>query len=138
MTWKKYAEHINMHEYVPDIVVIEEEHILHKLYADVLSLIGLAVSHGFKTSSEFIEKYQFDEPRIIIQHHTLLGVNGFELLRYIKEKDPISYVIVLTAAHHTKDQYMKIGADSWIEKPCRMNVLFENVIQGCKTINERI
>lgn len=138
MTWEQYTESIYKHDYIPEVVIIEEELILHKLYTDVLSMIRLKVSHEFRTSSEFIEKYLFDKPRIIIQHHTMIGLNGYDLLKYIKEKDSVSYVIILTAAHNTREQYIKIGADCWIEKPCRMHVLFENIIQACNTINRRL
>lgn len=95
---------------------------------------------GFKTSlaetgRQALEKFELENPDLILLDVMLPEMNGFEVLRRIREKSNVP-IILETARGDTIDKVtgLNIGADDYIAKPfeieeliARINALFRRI-----------
>ena len=78
------------------------------------------------------EKIQAEEPDVIILDVTMPNLNGWEVLRRVrsnpapKKWQPVIIVSALGQADHLKDG-MKLEADHYILKPCRIEDVIKSI-----------
>ena len=112
------------------------------LVVDDEPAILMALSHAFKnedtlviTSSsmedaeEALDKYRFDLVIADIRLSGIEGMEGLELLSYIKRISPETKVIIMTAygSHEMMDSAYKRGACHYYEKPIDIKDLISKV-----------
>ncbi len=84
------------------------------------------VAQDGKVALNFIENRQYD---LIILDIMLPFVDGFEIARIIREKDPKLPVLILTARTSIKDKVkaLETGADDYLTKPFHLDELLLRV-----------
>lgn len=77
----------------------------------------------------FLESHQA-EIVLILSDINMPGMNGFELLEYIKTRDRSIQVIMVTAYgdSHNYQRAMQIGADGFVTKPIDFHQLRETIL----------
>lgn len=100
-----------------NILIIDDEEKLRTLLARIISLEGFNVTqaNGCKSALKKLEQSEFD---IVLCDVKLPDGNGVELSKIIKEKHPITEIILLTAYGNIPDgvQAIKNGAFDYITK----------------------
>ncbi|TFH00961.1 MAG: hybrid sensor histidine kinase/response regulator [Calditrichales bacterium] len=100
------------------ILVIEDEDQVRQSYEDMFDFFGYevdSVSNGREGMSR-ITKTDYD---IVVTDLNMPGMNGIEVLKYIKKKKPYIEVIVITgyATLENAIEAMKVGAYDYFSKP---------------------
>lgn len=99
------------------ILVIEDEKAIREIVAKYLIKNGYEVAQagdGF----EGLELLQTFEPHLVVLDVMMPGIDGFEVLKEIRESGEIP-VIMLTARHEEVDRIggFDLGADDYVTKP---------------------
>jgi DNA-binding response OmpR family regulator len=103
------------------ILIAEDDHISSKVLRLVLQQLGhevLAAADGAEAWKMFDE----DPVRVIVSDWMMPEMDGLELCRRIRDRPrtPYTYIIILTAAHTTGEDYslaMAAGIDDFLTKP---------------------
>ncbi|HET8864310.1 MAG TPA: response regulator [Gracilimonas sp.] len=120
----------------PLILVVEDTEVIYELLLYKLRKEGYRVEHrdngkeGLKAARELM-------PDLVLLDVMLPSMNGFEVLRNIKE-DPETKdikVIMLTSKNREEDilKGHKLGAERYIEKPFKPNVLMLRIEEVLKS-----
>ena len=101
-----------------DILVADDEEMMRELLEDVLHIDGYTVATA-KDGEEALERLQELGPLLLISDVKMPRMNGFELLRRVKERFPKVRVIMMTgyADDFTVKDAMRLKADEYIIKP---------------------
>jgi len=80
-------------------------------------------------AEEALDRYTFDLAIADIRLSGVYGIEGLELLSYIKEISPVTKVIIMTAygSEEVKESAYKRGAYHYYEKPIDMDDLVKKV-----------
>lgn len=108
------------------VLVVEDELSISKLLVISLTKAGYScetADDGLR-AADILEKEQFD---LILLDVMLPGIDGFELMEYIRSKDTL--VIFITARNSLSDKVkgLKMGADDYIVKPFEIAELLARV-----------
>lgn len=111
------------------LLIVDDDDQLRVILENELLDIGYDVSSASDGNEglEFIQKKKFD---LLILDIKMPGINGFQLLRYSKEKHIHTKVIMLTGfadLHHAIES-KRLGADDFLGKPYDLTDL-ESTIQ---------
>lgn len=106
------------------VVLVDDE----REYVETLSErllmrdMGANIVYDGKEALSLLDK---DEPEVMILDLKMPGIDGFEVLRHVKEEHPKVEVIVMTGqgSEEDKDNCMKLGAFAYLEKPVDIEVL---------------
>lgn len=86
------------------------------------------------TGEEALSKVKESDPDIILLDLILPGINGYEVLKEIREnhKDKWRPVIIISAKTELEslERCYKLEADHYLTKPCD----FQNILQGIQTM----
>ncbi|MDC0335913.1 response regulator [Pseudodesulfovibrio sp.] len=95
--------------------------------------MGSAVAYDGESALNLIEE---DEPEVMILDLKMPGIDGFEVLRRVKNERPDIEVIILTGHGSEEDRKtcMDLGAFAYLHKPVDIDVLSETL----KAANEKI
>jgi DNA-binding response OmpR family regulator len=95
--------------------------------------MGSAVAYDGESALDLIHK---DDPEVIIVDLKMPGIDGFDVLRKVKESRPDIEVIILTGHGNDADgrRCMEMGAFAYLQKPLDINELSETI----KAANEKI
>ena len=99
------------------ILIIDDEEIIRELLTKLLGLEGYEVFQA-KDGNEGLEKMKANDIQVVITDVRLPDINGIELLPKLKEINPLTEIIVLTAYGTIEDgvKAVKIGAFDYITK----------------------
>ncbi|HIJ57889.1 MAG TPA: response regulator [Deltaproteobacteria bacterium] len=88
--------------------------------------IGAEVCYDAESALELINE---EEPEIMIVDLRMPGVDGFSVLKKVKETRPNVEVIILTAheSRHEKEECMRLGAFAYLQKPVDIELLSETL-----------
>jgi len=98
-----------------------------------LTLEGFFLAKGYKmftalSGDEAIEAIDTKRPDIVLLDMKMPGLNGIEVLKYIKKHYPKIKVIVITAYDEEyRQKTEQIGADGFLTKPFGLRVLTETI-----------
>ena len=110
------------------ILIAEDEPRISSFLAKGLSANGYApMIAGTGTDAlDYAERYPFD---LLLLDIGLPGVDGFEVLRRVRERDPVTPIIMLTARTGVEDTVAGLegGANDYIPKPFRFDELLARV-----------
>ena len=112
------------------ILVVDDEDTLRTVSSIGLTSEGYNVStasHGDEAISE-LQKETFD---LVLLDVKMPRMNGFEVLKFIKEKHPTTKVVMLTGLGDVKDaiESKKLGAEGFVGKPCDLVDLLTTIEQ---------
>ena len=100
------------------ILVIEDEKSINRFIRINLEREGFKVLSAF-TGEEGLEMNREFHPDIIILDLMLPGINGFDVCTRVRELNPDTIIIILTAKGQDMDKIMglELGADDYMIKP---------------------
>lgn len=100
------------------ILVVDDEQLLRDILVKILSKDGYTVETAVD-GEEALEKLRQQSFQLLISDIKMPRLNGFELLKEVKQKYPEMGVIMMTAygdSFSVKDSLL-LGADEYITKP---------------------
>jgi two-component system response regulator PilR (NtrC family) len=111
-------EEANENEPKKTILVAEDEQSMRELLGMLLEAEGYAVAAAANVT-EAMALYEKQPPDLVIQDLKMPGLEGTELLRWVKARDPAVPVIVITAfsSWDSAVEAMRLGAYDYIRKP---------------------
>lgn len=88
--------------------------------------IGAEVCYDAESALELINE---EEPEVMILDLRMPGVDGFSVLKKVKETRPNVEVIILTGhgSRHEEERCMQLGAFAFLQKPVDIQVLSETL-----------
>jgi len=100
------------------ILIVDDDQSMRYSLNRMLEGQGLQLSLA-KNGPEALERFEQDQPDLVVMDIKMPGRSGLEVLREIKEKDPKALVILMTAFGTTETaiEAMKYGAFDYILKP---------------------
>jgi DNA-binding response OmpR family regulator len=109
-----------------DILIIDDEFYVRKLYTEFLSREGYNVSSvtNCHDALEAVKKEKFD---LVILDIELQDSNGLEILRQLKNENPGLLVILNTAFSIYKSDFSTWIADAYIMKSSDLNPLNDKI-----------
>lgn len=114
------------------ILVVDDEQILREMLHKILTREGYGVETAVD-GEEAMRKMQQHGFQLVVSDIKMPRMNGFELLKVIKEKYPDTIVIMMTAfgdSYAVKDCLL-LGADEYITKPFKsfeINLVVERAL----------
>jgi two-component system response regulator AtoC len=110
------------------ILIVDDE----KIQRDMLS--GFLVKQGYEVQTaasgeEAVVLFEQTGVDLVLLDHRMGGMSGDELLDYLKRKNPMVRVIMITAyaSVDTAVRVMRLGADDFLEKPVDLAVLLAKI-----------
>ncbi len=110
------------------IHIIDDEPIIHEVLGDLLTSEGYAVVNS-ANGEEALEKHSAQTFDLILLDLLMPGMDGIEVLKLLKKRDPRSVIIIITAYASVESAIsaMKIGAFDYIQKPFKHDELLLTV-----------
>lgn len=104
------------------ILIIEDEKGMNEVLRILLEAEGYDVTSAFN-GDEGVEAIKSDIFDLVISDIKMPGLNGFEVLKTVKEISPDTIVIMITAFGTTESaiEAMKLGAYDYINKPFKID-----------------
>lgn len=111
-------------------LIVDDEAELRKSVAALLSNILTDVEFEISEASngtEAVELTQAEDYDLVLMDVRMPGMDGLEALRHIKENDPRTFVVIMTAHSNLQDAVtaIKDGAYDYVEKPVNPARLLE-------------
>ena len=115
-------------EHKGNIHIIDDEPIIHEVLGDLLSSEGYAVVNS-ANGEEALEKHSSQKFDLILLDLLMPGMDGIEVLKLLKKREPRSIIIIITAYASVESAIsaMKIGAFDYIQKPFKHDELLLTV-----------
>ncbi len=100
------------------ILYVEDDLNLSMVVEDFLLMQGFQIQH-FSNAEMVVKQWNQIQANICLLDIMLPQMDGFELAKFIRSKNPQIPIIFLSAKNQTKDkiQGLEIGADDYITKP---------------------
>jgi len=110
------------------IHIIDDEPIIHEVLGDLLTSEGYAVVNS-ANGEEALEKHSAQTFDLILLDLLMPGMDGIEVLKLLKKRDPRSVIIIITAYASVESAIsaMKIGAFDYVQKPFKHDELLLTV-----------
>lgn len=109
------------------IMVVEDDRYMREELTMILKEAGYEVC--FITEFDAAVSIILEQkPDLILLDLNLPGTSGFEICKQLREKSNV-LVLVLTGRNNTKDELhvLNLGADEYLEKPCRKEQLLVRI-----------
>jgi two-component system response regulator AtoC len=116
-------------------LVIDDEPILRDSLEVALKTSGYEVLTA-RTGEEGLERFQKENPDLVLLDHWLPGINGDEVLCKIKERSPEIPVIIMTAQGSIEMavNLMKMGAFDFLVKPFELDQVEGLIKKGLERV----
>jgi two-component system, NtrC family, response regulator AtoC len=117
------------------ILVIDDEPILRDSLEVALKTSGYDVLTA-RTGEEGLERFQKEDPDLVLLDHWLPGINGDEVLGKIREGDKEIPIIVMTAQGSIEMAVnsMKMGAFDFLVKPFELDQVEDLIKKGLERV----
>jgi CheY-like chemotaxis protein/cytidylate kinase len=98
--------------------------------------MGSAVAYDGESALKLIKD---DEPEVIIVDLKMPGIDGFDVLRKVKQTRPEIEVIIVTGHGSEEDRRlcMDLGAFAYLQKPLDINALSETIQEANEKIRQK-
>jgi DNA-binding response OmpR family regulator len=114
------------------ILIADDDELMRKLIEHKLSMRGLTVIEA-ADGEEALQKITSEKPDLVILDGMMPGIDGFEVLRNIRENEATRNlrVVLLTARKMESDVVsgLTLGADEYITKPFMPEELLARIIR---------
>ncbi len=130
------------------ILVVDDEELMRDYLYETLKRKGYNVEIA-KNGKEAIKILEDNNYNLVITDMKMPEITGMDVLRFVKEKTPDTFVVVLTAYGTVENavEAMKIGAYDYLMKPCTADEIeilvdrvknFQNVIAENKLLKSQL
>ncbi|MBI5058361.1 response regulator [candidate division KSB1 bacterium] len=118
----------------PELLIIDDEEPIHQVLQAYLTEIGFAAHSAHDGSSGLKMLERNPGIQIVLTDIRIPGIDGLDVLREVKLRDPKTRVILMTAFSdkNLAIQALRLGADDFLEKPLRLEDL-GRVLQRART-----
>ena len=101
------------------ILVADDSRTSRRMLLDIIRTIGFDEIIEATDGNDAVAKFDMHQPEIVTLDITMPGMDGIEVLKAIKEKNPSVTVVMITAAAQSTKimEAIKIGAEEFIAKP---------------------
>ena len=110
------------------ILVVDDEESIHLIFRDELETAGYEV-HSAMNGEEALRLVPALRPDLVILDIQMPGINGIEVLRKLKEKNPDLPVILSSAYQEYKQDLSSWACDAFVVKSADLDELRETVAQ---------
>jgi UDP-3-O-[3-hydroxymyristoyl] N-acetylglucosamine deacetylase len=112
------------------LIIDDEKSILESLSA-ILQDEGFAVSTA-RDGREGLAIFEREKPKIVLLDVWMPEMDGLEVLKHVREKDPEAVVIVVSGhgTISTAVEAVKMGANDFLEKPLSIDKVLEVISRG--------
>ena len=111
------------------VLLVEDNHILAETYANIIKSKGFEVITA-EDGQQAIQKFDQLKNVVIVTDLMMPNVNGLELLKTIKGKQPSTQVIIITGKKMDKAKYsdvIKYHAFDFLEKPIEGDAIIDAI-----------
>ena len=108
------------------ILLVDDEESIHLLYREEFEEEGYEV-HSALRGTDALEKFKIIAPDLVILDINMPDMNGIEVLRQMKEKNPDLPIILSTAYHEYKQDLGAWASDEYIVKSSDLQELKDAV-----------
>ncbi len=101
------------------VLVVDDSAFMRKMMKDIVSDLGITDIEEADTGEMAVEKFEREEPDVVLLDLILPGINGDKVLEQIIGMDSSAKVIMATAVgqEDVMDKCLDTGAKSYIVKP---------------------
>jgi DNA-binding response OmpR family regulator len=110
------------------ILVVDDEENIRELYRDELAEEGYQVELA-ESGLQALSKFESFRPDLVTLDVMMPGMDGIEVLRRIREKNPSIPVLLLTAFGEFKQDFNTWASDAYIVKSADVSELKQTVRQ---------
>lgn len=115
------------------VLVVDDEPRLREAIALSLTIEGFTVSEA-STGRETVSKVAEESPDLVTLDVTMPEMDGFEVLRRIREISSVPVILVTVMGEETdKLQAFKLGADDYVTKPFRTDELVSRILLALRS-----
>lgn len=114
-----------------EILVVEDDPVWRRVIVQRSTMLGLAAAEAASAEDALAWLEHHEPPRLVCLDLSLPTMSGFRLCELLRASPQTSRVAVLVLSARTSLQdrtlAMEVGADAFLEKPCRWNA-FEDAV----------
>ncbi len=119
------------------LLLVDDERQFAQTLSERLRLreIGSVIAYDGESALDMIRE---EEPDVMILDLKMPGIDGIEVLKRVKQTNPLIEVIILTGhgSEADKELCMQLGAFAYLEKPVDVNVLSETIQKANEKIKQ--
>ncbi len=108
------------------ILLVDDDESIQLLYHEELEDAGYEVASA-RNGEEALEKFDSDQPDLVILDIQMPGMNGIEVLRQMKMKNSAIPIILSSAYHEYKQDLGAWASDEYVVKSADINDLLTAV-----------
>ena len=110
------------------IAIIDDEEPIRRALLRLLSSLGMHAT-AYSSGKEFLSQWYIDPPNCIVLDLQMPGINGLELLTYLRRIGATFPAIMITAHDGIamRDSCLAAGADAYLHKPLDEQVLLDAI-----------
>lgn len=115
------------------VLVVDDEADIREIVRRALVPAGLTVVEA-ATGGEAVSMAREHRVDVVVLDLHLPDMSGLDVLRKLRQKDPLLHIIMLTAAGNEADRVLGLvsGADDYVVKPFSLKELTARVTVGCR------
>src|ERR1700690_2953807 len=116
---------------MPSVLIVDDLISIHEMLDAVIPPAGFAT--GFATDGEkALTRYKAEKYDLVLADIDMKPMDGITLLKQLKQYDPNSVTIIMTAYASTESavQALKFGAFDYLQKPFRVDELIATLRRG--------
>jgi len=119
------------------LLIVDDERQFVRTLSERLRLreIGSVIAYDGETALDMIKE---EEPEVMILDLKMPGIDGLEVLKRVKQTNPLIEVIILTGhgSEADKELCMELGAFAYLEKPVDVSVLSATIQKANEKIKQ--
>ena len=119
------------------VLVVEDEQAIAAFVQMSLERAGFSVSVA-RNGEDALVQVQSDSPQLIVLDLMLPGIDGFEVCRRVRRRQPYIPIIMLTSRTDDVDKIvgLELGADDYVTKPFNARELIARIRSVLRLVNK--
>ncbi|MBR1641758.1 MAG: response regulator [Butyrivibrio sp.] len=119
------------------ILIVDDSPVNRNILRNMLEIEGYEVVGEAENGKEGYDKFLDLSPSIIILDISMPQLNGIDLLRLIKSRDPLAKVVMLSANSESEkvSEAARHGADEYVTKPYTRTAVLEAIKRCAESAN---